>query len=1070
MQGNGGAGGFGGGGGGGGTLETEITNHQHRATTAGAGGFGGGGGGASRDVRGGWYETHGGNGGFGGGAGVGRTSLGVAGFGGGQAGISSDSDAKYGAGGGGLGAGGAIFAMPGTTLAITDSTFGSTVPSEINQVIAGVLNIADPTKAYGATPGQALGSDLFLGANTTINVDSGTSKLHGSIAGYGTGGAMPTLTKTGSGTLELHGDSVLHDIFHTGGKISVGSARSLGDSNATFHANGSAAGSTLYLATVADADPASDVQLAVGTINIANTILDVDVGGPLKPNLVIEGAINGTSSAYLKMTGVGYLTLENCEHGGNFSGTLIAEKGTLTMNAGTMNSGSGFNLQDLGVDPGATVRVSGFNLRSAAMGGQGDLLLQNGAGLNTGSANLWNGRIFVQGNSSMTFTNGTGRLDVESGGTASLVGTRGFNGTLSGGGSLRLIGGSAITVAKDAAGFSGTVTLVDSSTLALPGGFTGDGKIYGQSPSLPGFLSLGASAGNNLAGTFSKVTLDAATPVSGIGFGVHAGDTLHVNAIEVANGRFQVPSGGVTLGSIAVTATGAKEGTAIFTGNSSIGIGGTGTVELDPGTGKTIALSGLGSSATPFTGTLHAKSGTFGTGGNLAARQVQVEAGATVQLTTGGMVAGHFGGAGTLTATAGGGLSSYTFSDAAALADLKGSVDFGDSNVFLSGGLTTSATVRLGNSASLNLGGDLDAPLHSTAGPAPTIRVSLASGTSARIATRSFDTMAGYALTLDAGRFVVDGDLDKGSLRLTDNATVDAAGSILNLTNPFDPNPGTINFTGVGDRTLNADFLTFQQYAVHTGSTRLTLQGSSFVPLGNTTLGANSELHAAHGSGVSGKTLTATGAAAIFGDFQNNGTVIGPPSGSKDNLVFKDLVTGSGQFTGRISYDGGHNPGAVTATGLPGAPAAASYHVTFVDGNLALGSHNVLTLDVGGTVRGASYDAITVTGALGLDGTLKLVFAPGFDANQFFTFRLLESGSMFGSFSALDLPALSAGYSWDVSQINTTGAISLVPEPSAMMLGGAGWAMLALVQAVRRSKDSPVNGTSAPVFRLRNDS
>ncbi len=219
----------GGGGGVGGQMASEGAFSSNRAD----GGFGGGGGGAGQ-------ENYGGNGGFGGGGGASasqstpnrdsgkQTPLmgGNGGFGGGGGlGFAGSEDTLghpgeggFGAGkgylvwvdppgpvsgGGGLGAGGAVFAMGGAGLTIVNGTFsGNTVAS-----------------GSGWVNGSAYGSDLFPGADTTFQVTAGQTLAIGNLGGAGNV-ADPRVSakatdpnvnggiiKTGVGTLTLTGTS-----------------------------------------------------------------------------------------------------------------------------------------------------------------------------------------------------------------------------------------------------------------------------------------------------------------------------------------------------------------------------------------------------------------------------------------------------------------------------------------------------------------------------------------------------------------------------------------------------------------------------------------------------------------------------------------------------------------------------------------------------------------------------------------------------------------------------------------------------------------------------------------------
>ena len=63
------------------------------------------------------------------------------------------------------------------------------------------------------------------------------------------------------------------------------------------------------------------------------------------------------------------------------------------------------------------------------------------------------------------------------------------------------------------------------------------------------------------------------------------------------------------------------------------------------------------------------------------------------------------------------------------------------------------------------------------------------------------------------------------------------------------------------------------------------------------------------------------------------------------------------------------------------------------------------------------------------------------------TFDLFNWGSTSGTFSAVNLPGLDPGLTWDDTALYTTGTITVVPEPRAALLGGLG--MLALLRRRR---------------------
>jgi hypothetical protein len=66
-------------------------------------------------------------------------------------------------------------------------------------------------------------------------------------------------------------------------------------------------------------------------------------------------------------------------------------------------------------------------------------------------------------------------------------------------------------------------------------------------------------------------------------------------------------------------------------------------------------------------------------------------------------------------------------------------------------------------------------------------------------------------------------------------------------------------------------------------------------------------------------------------------------------------------------------------------------------------------------------------------------------------FNILDFGSVTGTFSTINLQPLPTGFTWNTSELYTTGILSIVPEPStlAMLLGLAG---LGLLGSLRRRR------------------
>ncbi|OYW17950.1 MAG: hypothetical protein B7Z55_11545, partial [Planctomycetales bacterium 12-60-4] len=178
-------------------------------------------------------------------------------------------------------------------------------------------------------------------------------------------------------------------------------------------------------------------------------------------------------------------------------------------------------------------------------------------------------------------------------------------------------------------------------------------------------------------------------------------------------------------------------------------------------------------------------------------------------------------------------------------------------------------------------------------------------------------------------------------------------------------------------------------------------------------------------------------------------------------------VTGGGtqSLAGQVILDIGtaNNAGGVDPTFGGNAVGSAGY-ITYVNDNshsqgLGSGSHDLLSFNTAGDATGYN---------LAVSGTLD-VRSSGFSAELGQIYNLLDWSSLtttdFTGFdvgsnyrdgsgddaSQFDLPTLSGGLVWDVSQFTTSGIIVVVPEPGRAVLLMLGFA--ALVSRRGRGRD-----------------
>jgi hypothetical protein len=109
---------------------------------------------------------------------------------------------------------------------------------------------------------------------------------------------------------------------------------------------------------------------------------------------------------------------------------------------------------------------------------------------------------------------------------------------------------------------------------------------------------------------------------------------------------------------------------------------------------------------------------------------------------------------------------------------------------------------------------------------------------------------------------------------------------------------------------------------------------------------------------------------------------------------------------------------------------------------MTIGSGSVfngtVALQIGGLIRGTDYDAIDVggAGALTFGGALDVSLIDGFAPASGDSFDLFDFTTGTGVFDPFDLPALTAGLTWDTSGLYTNGTLTIVasaiPEPSTV--------------------------------------
>ncbi|MBL8471596.1 MAG: hypothetical protein JNM98_07355, partial [Rhodocyclaceae bacterium] len=701
--------------------------------------------------------------------------------------------------------------------------------------------------------------------------------------------------------------------------------------------------------------------------------------------------------------------------------------------------------------------ATGFTPYGAVSVG-GDLSITQGSGdLITGSLSAstlsftaTSGNVVLAPGSTFTATSmsaaGTGSLQIN-GGTANadaalatampLVVTNGtlnlsspvsFTGLTLAGATLGGTGSVSASGASSISNSSVTVPVTLDGNLAVSGtnSFTGSGFSW-TSGTISGSGNLDISAAMILPGTTNRVV---------------SGPAVGAGGLALAGGVLDLPAGSLTLngsGSIASGATLQASGGHL---TALAALDNAGTLAAD--NGSVVSLQGGGSHSGSFL------AGNTGAGGRIDFAGGTHQFGDGTLLDGGGTFA-HSGGTLLLTGTGSG-----TTIGAAATIDLD-IMAFGGT-----GKLTNAGTVS--GSSDLVIPGDFTNLPGATADLTDvTIVGSLFNSGQFNVAGTV--TVAGpVANQIDGTMLIpVGAQLVKQSgLFSWIGGTIHGVGALGSGSLGFTQG-GTFAFGGTGDRVIDGMNFIFTDLTVPDGSLTvqsgsLTLNGATNIPAG-VTLGVNGGTLTNNGTlnivGVfanTGGTFDGSGAMTSSGNVSlgggtftnsitNTGTVT-VASGATFTQMFTNqgtfnLPAGSVSFSNGFTQSGGGTvnlgntmagPGNMTvggsgftlADGTVSGTGTISGNVTIgngllnpgyspgaltISGDLTLAAGSTTRIELGGTTAGNTYDVVSVTGHVTLDGVLNVLPYGSYTPAAGDSFAFMHFGSVSGSFSSQNLPS-----------------------------------------------------------------
>jgi hypothetical protein len=221
---------------------------------------------------------------------------------------------------------------------------------------------------------------------------------------------------------------------------------------------------------------------------------------------------------------------------------------------------------------------------------------------------------------------------------------------------------------------------------------------------------------------------------------------------------------------------------------------------------------------------------------------------------------------------------------------------------------------------------------------------------------------------------------------------------------------------------------------------RINLQGGTVEFTGSVTNGSSGDITGRGSLSTTqlnnqGDVAFSSGITDVFGDVLNQSGGRITVSGNAD-VTFWDDVSQAGSLLrdsagSSATFFGTYSGGSITGGGdtyfeadvSPGfSPAAIT-----IGGDVTFGSDAKLKIEIGGTMRGTEYDALTISGDAVLDGALEITFLNGFTPSLGDSFNFIEAASVSGAFDSVILPELDGFLGWDVTQL-ASGVFSIVSE------------------------------------------
>jgi autotransporter-associated beta strand protein len=925
-----------------------------------------------------------------------------------------------------LAAGTLTLAGANTYSGNTTNSAGTLALGTNNALGSGVLVMNGGILQSSDSNDRTLANNVVLASNPTFGATTtGNLGLNGAFMDLGTGTRMITvssnvvtingnltnsanLIKSGSGTLVLAGGNHYSgSTTLSNGLLQLGSSVSLTNGSA-LAINGGALDMAGYVASVGSLSGSS----ASGSIT-NNTVLTVNQTA----NGVFAGVLAGTGNLTKKGASILMLSGANNFGGGvsNAAGMLVISNdaalgtGLLTFSGGSLsnvdnhtvannvNLGSSATISVVGSDV-LTLSGSITNSGNLVKSGSGTLTLL-GVNLNSGVLGIGAGQV-VLGNA-FAAQNATVSNAVANG----LV--------LSNAATAWTFGGLAGTADFGMTNFSGNVITLtvggNNANTTFSGALTGNGTLIKDGT---GSLTLGNAANNlpSLAVSNGTLKLSAALSVSS-GMSVGNGAIFDPNA-QAVTGSVTIASGGkmsatATTATIlpAITGTVSNQGVVLVQQIGGVqewgGLVNTGSLTLTP-----VDTGGI-EFLTPDSLQLNS-GGSITISNNNAATRALIAYNVGPVLTNFGSV--------TLF-----GFSTNTASGSARI---------------VVGGVTT------GNNGGSNLLVNADgAQIHLISQGGTNANFSITTGADIAAFLRNEGTLTvsgtNASRIINANAAVSGTSTNAGVIAVEDQATlkfysanssgrhgfVNLSGGLLSI-----GQGGAAQVLSVGGAQNGTSAGSFRNLGLVTNLGSIVTFSSLTNAVGGTIISKGSFSTSVVNQG----TMTFLGgtSSVTFGTLVNPGS-LDFQSGSVLSLAGPFLSQGTVAGSGTVLVNAATNSGTLSPGRSPGTLTFSS--------NLTLNSASVLNIELGGT-NAVDFDHLVANGALNLGGTLNVTLINGYAPGNGDTVDILDWGSIFGTFSTVNLPSVQ----WSAGNLYSDGTLiyTAVPEPGMALILSLGLGLL----------------------------